>query len=47
MTEWDGDEPAVFDMELAGIASLGFKEVMSIKKVSDTLNYEQFKEETK
>lgn len=47
VTEWNGDEPAVFDMELAGIASLGFKEVMSIKKVSDTLNYEQFKEETK
>lgn len=47
VTEWDGDEPAVFDMELAGIVALGFKEVMSIKKVSDTLNYEQFKEETK
>lgn len=36
--------PALFDMELAAIAGMGFNKVMSIKKVSDTLNYDQFKE---
>lgn len=41
------DHPALFDMELAAIASMGFNKVMSIKKVSDTLNYEQYKEESK
>lgn len=30
--------PVVFDMELAFICSLGFKEVVSFKKVSDRLN---------
>lgn len=39
------DHPALFDMELAAIASMGFRKVMSIKKVSDTLNYEQYKQE--
>lgn len=38
-------EPALFDMELAAIAGMGFNKVMSIKKVSDTLNYQQYKEE--
>ena len=40
-------EPALFDMELAAIASMGFNKVMSIKKVSDTLNYNEFKEISK
>lgn len=35
--------PVVFDMELAFICSLGFKEVVSFKKVSDKLNYKQYK----
>lgn len=39
------DHPALFDMELAAIASMGFNKVMSIKKVSDSLNYEQYKKE--
>lgn len=47
VTEWDGEEPAVFDMELAAIANMGFSKVMSIKKISDTLNYEEFKEASK
>lgn len=38
------EEPALFDMELAAIAAMGFAEVMSIKKVSDTLNYQEYKE---
>ena len=32
----------VFDMELAFICSLGFKEVLSFKKVSDKLDYKQY-----
>ena len=36
--------PALFDMELAAIAAMGFNCVMSIKKVSDTLNYQEYKE---
>lgn len=39
------DHPALFDMELAAIASMGFNKVMAIKKVSDSLNYEQYKQE--
>jgi len=38
------DHPALFDMELAAIAAMGFNRVMSIKKVSDTLNYKEYKE---
>ena len=37
-------KPALFDMELAAIVSMGFNRVMSIKKVSDTLNYQEYKE---
>lgn len=33
----------IFDMELAFICSLGFKSVMAIKKVSDKLDYKQYK----
>lgn len=39
------EHPALFDMELAAIASMGFNKVMSIKKVSDKLDYKQYKEE--
>lgn len=38
------EHPALFDMELAAIAAMGFNKVMSIKKVSDTLNYQEYKE---
>lgn len=44
-TESKIDHPALFDMELAAIAAMGFNKVMSIKKVSDKLDYEQFKKE--
>ena len=37
--------PALFDMELAAIAAMGFNKVMAIKKVSDKLDYEQYKQE--
>ena len=36
-------EPCVFDMELAYILALGFTRVKSIKIVSDTLNYNEYK----
>lgn len=42
-TESKIDHPALFDMELAAIAAMGFNKVMSIKKVSDKLDYEQYK----
>ena len=35
-------EPCVFDMELAYILALGFKNVRSIKIVSDNLNYKEY-----
>lgn len=35
-------EPVVFDMELAYILALGFKNVESIKVVSDNLNIEEY-----
>ncbi len=34
--------PVVFDMELAYIMALGFKNVTSIKVVSDNLNYDDY-----
>ena len=37
------DHPALFDMELAAIAAMGFNKVMSIKMVSDKLDYDQYK----
>lgn len=37
------DRPSLFDMELAAIAAMGFSKVMAIKKVSDKLDYEQYK----
>lgn len=37
------EHPALFDMELAAIAAMGFNKVMAIKKVSDKLDYEQYK----
>ena len=40
-------EPVVFDMELAYICALGFKNVESIKIVSDNLSLKQYEEEIK
>lgn len=43
----DIKEPCVFDMELAYIMALGFKNVRSIKIVSDNLSLKQYEEEIK
>lgn len=43
----DIKEPCVFDMELAYICALGFKNVKSIKIVSDNLSLKQYEEEIK
>lgn len=47
----DGDSAprknGVYDMELAFIAALPWNSVTAIKKVSDNLNYDQYKEEVK
>lgn len=40
-------EPVVFDMELAYILALGFKNVESIKIVSDNLSLKQYEEKKK
>ena len=40
-------KPCVFDMELAYICALGFKNVESIKIVSDNLSLKQYEEEIK
>lgn len=42
VTQCDFKEPCVFDMELAFICALGFKQVRSIKIVSDNLNIEEY-----
>ena len=42
VTKTNKEEPCIFDMELAFIASM-FDNVSSIKVVSDKLNYEQYK----
>ena len=39
------EKPCVFDMELAYICALGFKNVESIKTVSDNLSLKQYEEE--
>lgn len=36
------EEPAVFDMELAYLAALGFRRLYAVKKVSDKLNLKQY-----
>lgn len=41
------EEPCVFDMELAYIMALGFKNVESIKIVSDNLSLKEYEEEIK
>ncbi len=41
----DIKEPCVFDMELVYILALGFKNVKSIKIVSDNLSLKQYEEE--
>lgn len=38
----DIDEPAVFDMELAYIVAMGFKDVEAIKVVSDNLSLTEY-----
>lgn len=40
-------EPIVFDMELAYICAIGFKNIESIKIVSDNLSLSQYEEEIK
>lgn len=45
VSEWHNSEPAVFDMELAGIVALGFDEVVSLKKVSDNLSLDEYRNE--
>jgi hypothetical protein len=47
VTETDIKEPCVFDMELVFILALGFKDVKSIKIVSDNLSIKQYEENTK
>lgn len=41
------EEPCVFDMELAFILAMGFKNVTAIKQVSDNLDKSQFDENIK
>jgi hypothetical protein len=41
------EKPCVFDMELAYICALGFKNIESIKIVSDNLSLKQYEEEIK
>lgn len=43
----DIKEPVLFDMELYAIMSMGFKNVESIKIVSDNLSVEQYNKEIK
>lgn len=40
------EKPCVFDMELAYILALGFKDVESIKIVSDNLSMKEYEEKT-
>lgn len=47
VTSTDIEEPCVFDMELAFILALGFKDVTAVKVVSDNLSVEQFDEHVK
>lgn len=47
VTETSIKEPCVFDMELVFILALGFKDVKSIKIVSDYLSIKQYKENAK
>ena len=47
MLATDIQEPVLFDMELYAIMSMGFKNVESIKIVSDNLNINQYNKELK
>ena len=40
--ETDIEEPVVFDMELAYIAAMGFREIYALKKVSDNLSLHEY-----
>ena len=42
----DIKEPVVFDMELAYILALGFKNVKAIKKISDSLSLDEYMKNT-
>lgn len=41
------EEPVIFDMELAFIATMGFKDVLAIKQVSDNLSVKEYEENSK
>lgn len=45
--EYNGVTSVVFDMELAYICALGFKNIKAIKIVSDNLNQKQYEESIK
>jgi len=47
VTKTEIKKPCLYDMELAFICAMGFKEVESIKIVSDNLSLEQYEEEIK
>lgn len=47
VTESESKEPRVYDMELVFIMALGFKDVRSIKVVSDNLSLKQYEENIK
>ena len=47
VTECKIKEPCVFDMELAYICALGFKNIESIKIVSDNLSLKEYEENIK
>lgn len=44
VTHTDIKEPCVFDMELAFILALGYRNIQAIKVVSDNLNKKEYKE---
>ena len=43
VTKTNIEKSCLFDMELAAICNMGFKDVRSMKKVSDNLNYKEYK----
>lgn len=47
VTETKVKKPCLYDMELAFICAMGFKEVEAIKIVSDNLSLKQYEEEIK
>ena len=47
VTHTDIKEPCVFDMELAFILALGYRNIQAIKVVSDNLDKKQYDKTTK